>query len=1009
MKQRIHIYGFLFIAMLCLGACVDEHIEEPSYIQFGVSVLEGPKTRGSIEAEGNFTGTMKLYGLYSGRTHIDGEPVSVNDGRATSIYTWPGSTALRFYAFANNTGLSVTPDNSALMCEMGIYTIASDASAQKDLLFGWVDSHSKADGAVSFEFQHALSRISFKAKQSGFPDDADVIITQVQIYNALNALSGKLTDAEAFNTISDADNEWDKSSGNRSTTFSMDVEEQNLTKTLAPLTTGTEGDYNMFLFPHTNEELGNASDSSKSVALKVTYTIGGVEQESELIDLSSLMEEDGSTPHFWGVGRWTVYEITIKPTGLLLEVDLQDWTDGGSEWEFLNRTLSVSQTEVNITDYNGARVYFSSNMPEVKVLEEVYEGATGTTNTAPTNEIFNDLANSTINEGKPYRFYYSYDKDNKKGTGYVEILVDDGINSVGTHTYRIVLAASDSKDSNRQLKREILVNVRQDGVRSTSHYIYGYSRHVGVFFRRNETGERIIMENNLSSTKEDNYWTAKVLNPESTGNWVIISSTPSLDPKIGTNDASHEQGRAEKYPVTINETFDWPKSFNDKLKEDGKNACGRGRIYFRVGVDKSKPIGNENRYAVIELVMHESRWWSTTNLIYVRQGEAADYVYDRSVDDAIPADGYMFASQTRDNAVRFSPYNLTAPEFKGLEPTDDGPNEVKLSPIDDIRGVAVKYPSQGGAYFQWFYPDPFYRAYAYSPNRKLMPDNFATDLIKHVDQDKYIGSYWEDFAAENEVCPEGFHRPSDGPIDMPTANALYNRIDPNGELPIGDYTTQIEQSEFRMSLMLKPDAGSGTSLTSGHNGPDPVDPSDYIYSSFPYRGGLGDVSLQKNSSTTNVYPALSNPPMPNERPGAINLYYTPDMESLEGFYADGFYDRYPKENGTPRWVVKDNSTDVAYAGILIYNSRNYKSLFIPYAGRRDLTGGPPDAFGSSAYLWLASSSPYFNAEYPFLGWRAVLQFRSESTSIGSVQYRFGQSIRCVADETTTGSDLIMPQ
>ena len=1015
MKQRIHIYKFLLIIVLCLGACVDEHVEELSYIQFGVSVLKGSDTRGAIEAEGNFTGNMSLYGLYPGNTHINNETVSVNDGRATSTYTWPGNTALRFYAFANNSGLSVTPNpsSSTLNCAIGSYTIAADASSQKDLLFGWVASHSKSNHAVSFEFQHVLSRITFKAKQEGFPANAEIVIKQLNIKNALNGLSGNLSDAENYNGIfsgwnSSTSNGWNaESSGNRNTVFTMNVYEKFLTTTLDTLTAGTKDDFNMFMFPHNNATLAN---SGSPVILEIIYEIGGVEKTS-----TRKLNELESNAHAWGIGQWTSYEITISPTGLLLEAVVQPWDNEESDWYFLNRKLSVSQTEVTITDYNGARVYFSSNMPEVKVLDEVYEGETGDV-TAPTNEIFNDLAYGTAMVSgaekvlTPYRFHYEYDENEKAGSGYVEILADDGINSIGTHTYRIVLAASDSKVSTRQLKREILVNVEQYGVRPIEHVEWGFTHFTGVFFKKNETGERIIMEGNSkqvgSYVGRERWWTAEVM--DEAGDWIIISSTPSLDPKIGKSYDAHEQGRAEKYPVTINTRFEWPDKLGGKSQEDGKRVRGRGRIYFRVGTKSTLGNSDENRYARICLKINEGSY-PTTNYIYVRQGEAADYIYDRSAEDAIPQDANMsaIAGKTRDAAVRFSPYNLTAPGFKGLAPTNGGPEEVKLPPRG---GVAVKYPSQGGAYFQWFSPDADNLGYAYSPNRSLNPIHFNTNVIKSVEKSKYIGVYWDDFAADNELCPPGFHRPSDGPTDEPVANAPYHHTDVNGIMTTGhDYTTQIKKSEFRMSLMANPDAGNGTTLKKGSDGSTPIPENQYIFPSYPYREGQA-VALSEASNNYTNYPAISTPPIEGDRSGKINPRYVKDITSLEGFYADGFFDRYPKTGvNAGTWMVKDNSADVAYAGILIFNSRNNHSLFIPYAGRRELASGTPNGFGSAVYLWLASSSPYFNAEYPFLAWRAVLQYRSTSTEIGSVQYRFGQSVRCVADDATTGSDLIMPQ
>mgnify|MGYP000494333048 FL=1 len=57
-----------------------------------------------------------------------------------------------------------------------------------------------------------------------------------------------------------------------------------------------------------------------------------------------------------------------------LEVNIKasEWDYIANDWEIAgNRMLNVSHTEVSITDFNGARISFWSNMPVVRVLETV--------------------------------------------------------------------------------------------------------------------------------------------------------------------------------------------------------------------------------------------------------------------------------------------------------------------------------------------------------------------------------------------------------------------------------------------------------------------------------------------------------------------------------------------------------------------------------------------------------------------------------------------------------------
>ena len=57
-----------------------------------------------------------------------------------------------------------------------------------------------------------------------------------------------------------------------------------------------------------------------------------------------------------------------------LEVNIKasKWTDENNNWNIDDlRILNVSHTKVSITDFNGARISFSSNMPVVRVLPEM--------------------------------------------------------------------------------------------------------------------------------------------------------------------------------------------------------------------------------------------------------------------------------------------------------------------------------------------------------------------------------------------------------------------------------------------------------------------------------------------------------------------------------------------------------------------------------------------------------------------------------------------------------------
>ena len=204
----------------------------------------------------------------------------------------------------------------------------------------------------------------------------------------------------------------------------------------------------------------------------------------------------------------------------------------------------MSALETSITDFNGARISFTSNMPIVKVLPELYVGATGTA-TDETEKIFNDLVlkyNDTKDDGTTIRyatsrFLYTYDKASQTGTGYMDILLDERNVKGARETYRIVLSVED--EDGGKLQREIKINTAQDGKRFVFNaYGTGY---IGAFFRDDEVGERIIsgQQGRIAggSERPEDFgaispWKATV----ESGDFVVLSSTPSFDPRVGMDD-----------------------------------------------------------------------------------------------------------------------------------------------------------------------------------------------------------------------------------------------------------------------------------------------------------------------------------------------------------------------------------------------------------------------------------------------------------------------------------------
>lgn len=453
-----------------------------------------------------------------------------------------------------------------------------------------------------------------------------------------------------------------------------------------------------------------------------------------------------------------------------MNIKASPWVESNNTWTPDNRILNVSQIEAEITDFNGVRISFSSNMPKVRILPEVYVGDIGTV-TDVTNNIFNDLA---ITDGTDNTTRFSYNP--VTGSGYMDVLVD-GINSPGNYTYRLILSAEDG-NGNNQLQREIKIKITQNGTRPKFDP-WGY-RYSGAFFRNNEQGERVITGQHSTNYK----WIATVI---SGSDFITISSTPSFDPDIGTN----KPGDPELFPVTE----------NIYKNENGISVQGKGRVYFRIGT-KSTNTGMP-RYGLIEVKHHPTDTdWEKADYIYIRQGEEADYIWRPQ--DVIPDD--TLRGQNRTAARKFSPYNITAQAFKNG-------NTQFYQQLNVNGAVFVDYPSQTGAYFQWgisknapgtIFEENIRRAY--HPTVTVNPSDLGSDYFTSAPIWDPPSGYA--YKTDCEVCPPGYYRPSDGYTDRKAFNGPYNIFLDTLDVE-GDYSEEIAYSNLRVSLLEIPLTGNG--------------------------------------------------------------------------------------------------------------------------------------------------------------------------------------------------------
>lgn len=298
--------------------------------------------------------------------------------------------------------------------------------------------------------------------------------------------------------------------------------------------------------------------------------------------------------------------------------------------------------------------------------------------------------------------------------------------------------------------------------------------YVGTFHRADETGERIIRIASDPKFIGPNYrWTATVVH----GDFIRLSSKPSDDPGI----SNHPYGRGDnpswktkdEIEANSNQYIKNPEDWSTSIHGTASTVSGSsmGSVYFRISLTSKLPGGAmaPPRYGLVAL-SHASG----THFIYVRQGEAADYLMrpedpvhkEYSPGGALIYDGWVNGS--RPLATQFTPFNLTDPG-KGTGRVQKAAKAYNF----------VKYPSQGGYYFLQSSLDAYHPASSTADIGNKAPAASAPyrpDLL--------------------ESCPPGYRRPRDGSDEIIRKASFDNT---------GDATTpKAEISEIRQSLWLYP-------------------------------------------------------------------------------------------------------------------------------------------------------------------------------------------------------------
>jgi len=646
---------------------------------------------------------------------------------------------------------------------------------------------------------------------------------------------------------------------------------------------------------------------------------------------------------------WLDFEGTVKEP-LEVNIKAENWTSVVNEWETDQIYLKVSQTEVNITDFNGARITFESNAATVRIAG-IYK----------RNGVFEEWAGQTFNQvqwGEYWnrRWNYTFDPNTQTGSGYLDAIVNNDPESTAG-TYSIVLVARRRETWDKpglSLYRSIKVNITQEGLREslklpTVENPYQSNVYVGAFYRNNEVGERII-----HMISPGAWWEASV--PDEYKDWIILSTTPSFDPKVGTSNP----GNAEDYPVV-------PDPYKNEISS---LVMGKHRIYFRIGLASKNPNPTSPRYGYVDLRYIETDGdiknlpdtdaenvdvildkgtpnEKTINVeikklrIYVRQGENDDKILDESVK-------ITNTSVPRSATRRFSAFNVTVQDM--LDNYNSDNNYIKVDStykIPSNMATFVKYPSQGGALFQWAVPDPNYRRLAYYI--RGLPGNNGTIPNTDWGGEPYYNEdpFWEVPTGSNrmpyknygEVCPDGYRRPNNGVLSTLATNNTIN---------------DVANAEFLSSLF---------------------------------------VDIPVGDAHTDIPPEYTD---------IVRYTPKPISNGVFGFYADGFFDRYPIKSktlsdGTVDGVCLDD-TRAAFRGILFYNPDTFASIFFPAAGRRDAGTGRLQYSGGTGFYLSSSLGNQWKVgnEESFKNvWQ--LELSNNPAAISAVP-GFASALRCIVDE-----------
>lgn len=296
---------------------------------------------------------------------------------------------------------------------------------------------------------------------------------------------------------------------------------------------------------------------------------------------------------------------------------------------------------------------------------------------------------------------------------------------------------------------------------------------VGAFWRYNESGERVVKIQPI----EEDYGAWRALVYKMDANW---DNTSDIRLSTETANIKYYNTNAENYQITtLAQTVSGIASANEP-------------IVFRIGLtdedfDMKGLTGAyvPARYAVIMLMYADSKKYQ---LIYLRQGEDPDYLFEQDNDAYI---GASSAYTGRFHASKISPYNLTSSTWAS---TYDTQEKVLYG-----QGVFVDYPSKLGGYTAFANTaDPCWMYSAYSAD-----NNFGNSSYQGPND------VWSNIYTTYEQCPANY----------PSADSTYffNYERPHSGSESAYISSYVgTASQVGQSLFAAPLANDPTNVIAGY-------------------------------------------------------------------------------------------------------------------------------------------------------------------------------------------------